>query len=117
MLALVPLHFLSLFAYTLLRFAIAYIFLKNGTRQIRLYRRSRRDYAALSIGIAATITSLLFFVGFLTQVASLLGIIVSLSLYTQAEQSAERHIAFLLGMCCLILAITGPGIFAIDLPL
>jgi putative oxidoreductase len=124
---------LQLIAPFLLRITIGLIFTNFGKTKLG---RQKKEKAAFfesiglrpgltfvwAIGLIEIITGLLFIVGFLTQIASVIAIIILLTallLKKKHPESFESSCGYLI--LCLIVAIslmfTGPGFLAFDLPL
>lgn len=129
---LIPLQFLALLAYTILRIVLALVLLSYASRQFA-DRRALTPVLALPfwpfgrfslVVLIATelLIAGLFLLGFLTQLAAILLILLLVKLrlfYGSREHPAlpsGRETALMLGIS-LSLFITGAGAFAIDLPI
>lgn len=130
MLNLFPIQFLAMLAYAVLRIFVGMTLIHLGLSHAK-HRATLRDaFATLPLGgagavmlpIAETIIGLMFFFGFLTQLAALVGIALSLKFLILYRHLAHplipsRSFYFLLLGASLSLLVTGAGAFAIDLPI
>lgn len=132
MLNLFPIQFLAPFAYLLLRVCIGLVLLRLGASHIR-NRHALKDTFSCNffpyglffvwyLGIMEIVIGGLFLAGFLTQLAALLGIVLSLKFIVMHKRFAHplippRLTYVLLFFISLSLLITGAGIFAFDLPI
>lgn len=132
MLNLFPIQFLAPFAYFLLRVCIGFILVRFGVVHIR-NRHTLKDTFSFGIfpyglfftwylGIVEIIIGTLFLVGFLTQLAAILSMVLSLKLMVMHKRFVHplipsRLTYVLLFFISLSLLITGAGIFAFDLPI
>ncbi len=132
MLNLFPIQFLAPFAYFLLRVCIGFVLIRLGVIHIG-NRHILKETFSLSLfpyglffawylGIVEIIIGGLFITGFLTQLAALLSIILSLKFIVMHKRFHHplipprlTYILFL--FISLSLFITGAGIFAFDLPI
>lgn len=92
----------------LLRIALAIIFLGSGYHKIKLSKFQTKSVGLVEIGC-----SIMLVLGFLTQLAAILIVIIT----TITTLKTNKRIAFLIIACALSLLLLGPGIFSIDLPL
>lgn len=132
MLNLFPIQFLAPFAYFLLRVCVGFILIRLGVTHIR-NRQVLKDIFSFGIfpygfffvwylGIVEIIIGTLFLVGFLTQLAALLSMVLSLKFTVMYKRFTHPLIPsrlsyVLLFFISLSLLITGAGIFAFDLPI
>ncbi len=122
----------SFFAPTLLRIAVACVFAYLAVFHFRHRREVASEVSMLSAGVAIWIiglyiaieamTALGLFLGYDTQIAALVGAILSLKLLLL--RPSLRHVAplsrltyALVGVICLSLLVLGAGAVAFDLPL
>lgn len=117
MLSLFPeLLFLSPFAAFLIRIAAAIVF---GNIAYHHVTRDERAWVKLLGGVEAVVAAM-FFVGFLTQLAALVGLVLlGTVLYLGwLSRPATRETAWwLMLVMCISLLVLGAGPFAFDLPL
>lgn len=132
MLNLFPIQFLAPFAYLLLRVCIGFILIRLGVIHIR-NRHTLKDTLSFNLfpygllfawylGIVEIIIGGLFIAGFLTQLAALLSMLLSLKFIVMYKHFAHpltpsRLTYVLFFFISLSLFITGAGIFAFDLPI
>lgn len=132
MLSIFPIHFLSLFAYFILRVIVGLILLYLGLRHAQYYQELKQvlrlswwPFGSFTAGIFALgeiILGGLILVGAWTQLATLLTAIMCLKMlimrnWFQHPTIPSRLFYFLLLGSTLSLTITGAGVFAFDLPL
>ena len=131
MLSIFPIHFLSLFAYFILRVCIGFVLLYLGIRHFQ-YRNELKNILKLSwfpYGMFSTwilILGEIAFAGFIivgayTQLAALLVAFMCIKMLIMRNWFAHHSIPsklfyFLLLGASLSLTITGAGVFAFDLP-
>ncbi|QQR64742.1 DoxX family membrane protein [Candidatus Kaiserbacteria bacterium] len=132
MLNLFPIQFLAPFAYLLLRVSVGFILIRLGIIHIR-NRHALKDtlssgifpyglFFAWYLGIVEIIIGTLFLVGFLTQLAAILSMVLSLKFIMMHKRFTHplipsRLTYVLLFFISLSLLITGAGLFAFDLPI
>ena len=119
MLTLLPIQFLALFAYFLLRVCIGVIILHFG---IKLWFSADRPPGAFVFAGVATITGMQLLLGLATQLAALTLLVLSLVILCLPNsrirsQLPDTSFWFLAGGVAISLFITGAGVFAIDLPI
>lgn len=127
MLNLVPIQFLALFGYLLLRITISIILLLLGTQLTQQAFTmstvlSSRPYLIGSLGIGCLFASGLLLLGLFTQAGALFTAALSLLQLVYPNHSVQRIIPhplfwFLLLGASIALFITGAGAFAFDLPI
>lgn len=132
MLSIFPIHFLSLFAYFILRFCVGAALIYLGFIHLQ-YRHELKDVLRLSWWPFGTVTTYTFalseiiigvfiLAGAYTQLATLLVFFMSLKMlvlrsWFNHHTIPSRLFYFLLLGASLSLTITGAGVFAFDLPL
>lgn len=132
MLSMFPIQFLAPLAFLILRVAVALCLFYLGRQHLR-YRQELQNILVLSWWPYGRTTAYLFalgeiilatciFVGASTQIAALLVVIMSgkmliLRSYFDHHTIPDRLFYFLLFAASLSLMITGPGAFAVDLPI
>lgn len=101
-----------------------FIIYKNRDKFFDYYKKHKYPFPDVTTwftGILGAITGLFFVIGFLTQIASLVAIYLTISLYLSDKEikSFEFTCSFytLMGVVSLALLFLGAGAFAIDLPL
>lgn len=130
MLNVFPIQFLAPLAYALLRITVGTIFITLGVRHIH-GRQSLRDVFTFSyfkhglffvwyMSLFEILIGTLFVLGFLTQIAAILALFLSLKMlimHTRFNHPLIPHrlVYALLFVISLSLFITGAGIFAFDL--
>lgn len=132
MLNLFPIQFLAPFAYLLLRVCIGFILIRFGVTHIRnrtvlapifsLRLFPFGNFFAWYLGIVEIVLGGMFIAGFLTQLAALLSMLLSLKFIVMHKRFAHplippRLTYVLFFFISLSLLITGAGIFAFDLPI
>jgi len=127
-----PIQFLAMVAYALLRVTIGIVLMHLGLEHIR-NRQTLKEVFSFSwfpyglffawyVGVFEIIVATMFILGFLTQIAALLTILLSLKFIIMHKRFSSPSIPgkivylLLLGIS-LSLFITGAGIFAFDLPI
>lgn len=127
-----PIQFLALLAYFILRVIVGFVFLHLAYRHFKL-RKTLQPILVLpyfSFGkittfvliITELIIGIMFLVGFYTQIAALITIIMSLKMLVLRNKFITPHLPnrltylLLFGIGCSLF-ITGAGIFAFDLPI
>ena len=133
MLSIFPIQFLAPVAYAILRLGVAFVFF----RLAQTHLRNRAAYIEMLSGIrffpfgtfllwwAITlefIAGILLTLGLFTQIGALIALIYTIDflvLYTYIKHplGPSRQLLLLLFCAALSLFITGPGIFAFDLPI
>lgn len=131
MLSVWPTHFLSLFAYFILRCFVGFILFYLGIRHLQYHQELKQimrlswwPFGAISAGLLAMteiILGSLLIVGAYTQIAALLVALLSLKLLFMRGWFPHHTIPpklfyFLLLGASLSLIITGAGALAFDLP-
>lgn len=132
MLNVFPIQFLAPLAYALVRICIGCILIHLGYTHIR-HRQSLKEIFSFKLfpyglffvwymGVFEIFIGILFTIGFLTQIASLLTIFLALKLliihkHCMHPLIPQRLFYILLLTTALSLFITGAGIFAFDLPI
>lgn len=116
MLTLIPLQFLSLFAFFVLRITLGAVCILIGRRMLR--DREAPGYLSI-LGSALVIFGIQCGIGFYTQVAVLFIGLISFFGTTGHTFRAyvPRSTLFLMGVIAFSLFITGAGAFSFDLPL
>jgi uncharacterized membrane protein YphA (DoxX/SURF4 family) len=132
MLNLVPLQFLALFGYALLRVVVGFIWLELALRHKQDAPRLESTlhlplfpWPKVGVGmiiITEFVIGGLFVIGFLTQVAALLSVLWCLKLllfrrYFTDVSFPDVRTTLLLLTIGITLCITGAGAFAFDLPI
>jgi len=132
MLTIFPIQFLAPLAYALLRICIGFIFLRLGKSHIHNREELKHIFTlpyfshglffVWYVGSMEILIGTLFILGLFTQIAALLGMVYSLKLLFFRNRFVHPlipHGAYLILILfvSLSLCITGPGIFAIDLPI
>ncbi len=132
MLNLFPIQFLAPFAYLLLRVCIGFILIRFGVIHIRnrkvlapifsLRLFPFGNFFAWYLGIVEIVLGGMFIAGFLTQLAALFTLFMSLKFLIMHKRFAHplipsRLVYVLFFFISLSLLITGAGIFAFDLPI
>ena len=132
MLSVFPIHFLSLFAYFILRIFVGGILFYLGAKHALSWRQLATNFriswwpfggfSAVLLATFELIVGSLIIVGAYTQVAALLVALMSLKLFIFSHwfplaDLPSRLFYLLLMAACLSLTITGAGVFAFDLPL
>lgn len=132
MLNIFPIQFLAPLAYTLLRLCIGLILIRLGYTHIH-HRESLKGHFSFRLfpyglffvwymGMFEIIIGTLFTLGFLTQVAALLAIFLSVKILIMYRHFVhplipQKLFYILLLAISFSLFITGAGIFAFDLPI
>ena len=132
MLNVFPIQFLAPLAYALVRICIGFILIHLGYTHIR-HRQSLKEIFSFKLfpyglffvwymGIFEIFIGILFTIGFLTQIASLLTIFLSVTILIMYKHFVhplipQRLFYILLLAISFSLFITGAGIFAFDLPI
>jgi len=106
----------SSLAPTLLRITVAFILVGIGYKTVRV------GGGSTFVGIVEILASLLILAGFLTQLGVIIALITIISIVVKNSRNYNRPeyfmgYNFLLIVILLSLLITGPGAFALDLPL
>ena len=125
MLNVFPIQFLALFAYFILRVCVGWILFWQGYRLLTKPVSptiTLPKHTLVIVGTIEIIIGLQFIVGFLTQIAALVTIVLSIYILLFASKQLRQlvpdmHFWFLLTAVSISLFITGAGIFAIDLPI
>jgi uncharacterized membrane protein YphA (DoxX/SURF4 family) len=132
MLSIFPIHFLSLVAYLLLRLAVGFVFfsLAKTHYQNRAVFAEKFTLPSLPYGrffvwhviCAELVIGTLFILGLYTQIAALLAVAYAAKFLIMHRRfghplGPSRQTLILLLFAALSLFITGPGIFAFDLPI
>jgi len=120
----------SLIAPFLLRVVVGFILFKFGWNtvtnkrpEVYNFTTSNKNTLILTkfLGLIHLILGLLFIIGLLTQVISLVVLLFSIISYTATKKKFFRYrdpvFFVLLGVICLSLVFSGAGAFALDLPL
>jgi uncharacterized membrane protein YphA (DoxX/SURF4 family) len=126
MLNLFPIQWLALVAYFILRLGIGGMFLYYAKEQYRHRQALKSQHIPaiwLYILIAGEVlTGFLFIIGFVTQAAAIVSVVISSSLLTWSRPYTHtalppRPVLVLLITISLCLFITGAGVVAVDLPI
>lgn len=132
MLNIFPIQFLAPLAYALLRLCVGWIFVHLGMNHFKnreslapnfnfsLFPFPRFIVAYMSI--IELVIGVLFIAGYLTQIAALLAIVLSLKcllMYSKITHPLipSRIVYTLILFASISLFITGAGVFALDLPI
>ncbi len=122
----------SFFAPTLLRLAVAGVFFYLAIFHLKNHKTVAREISVIDYSVALWLSGLFtlvegavavfLLVGFLTQIAALVGAIICLKIFFIKRGlrhiSPLSHLAYiLLAIICLSLLMTGAGAFAFDVPL
>ena len=132
MLSIFPIHFLSLFAFFILRVTIGFILLYLGLIHWK-NRQELRDVLKLSwwpygsfstyiFSISEVVLGVMIIIGEATQAATLVVALMSLKLIIlnknfQHKTIPNRLFYLILFSAAISITITGAGVFAFDLPL
>ena len=132
MLNVFPIQFLAPLAYSFLRVILGIVLIRLGLRHIR-HREDLKNVFTFSffpyggfmvwyLAVIELILGVLFFVGFLTQIAALLAILLSLKFIVMHKKFhhpliPERLTYVLILAISCTLFVTGAGALAIDLPI
>lgn len=127
-----PIQFLALFAYTILRICVGCTLVYLGFSHLKHRQELRENFSfrffpyglffATYLGLVELFVGALFILGFYTQIAALLSILLSLKLIILNTRIASEYIpprvfyTLLIGASFSLL-ITGAGFFAFDLPI
>lgn len=111
--------FPKLFTYQLLslftlRVIVALVLIFIGYAKVFKKTEASKPFWQKTNGVAELAAGILFLPGFLTQPAAILAILTAL---TNIVRSPEKALHLLLIAGSLVLLFSGPGIFAIDIPL
>lgn len=132
MLSIFPIHFLSLFAFFILRITVGAILIYLGVLHAWHFRSLRNvmtfrwwpfgTVSVLLLILTELIAGIFILVGAYTQLATLIVALLCfefliIKTWWQHESLPPRMVYILLGAACLSLTITGAGVFAFDLPL
>ncbi len=114
MLSLFPeLLFLAPFSALLIRVALAIVFGYAASRHVM-----ESDMSMRTLGVVEGVCSVLLFLGFYTQGAALLGLLLcGLHAYMPRFRLFPRSTEALVAILCVSLLVTGAGPLAFDLPL
>ena len=122
----------GLIAPLILRIAVGAMFLNAGVKKLRqrtwvfaLFERLNLKPAStytIAFGVLECVAGALLIVGFLTQIAALITLLISaFALYSKSKHPEQtpgsRGVFFLLLVISLSLLFSGAGFFAFDLPL
>lgn len=110
----------ALLAPFLVRVALGLMFLHLAYDGLLHYKKIPR--IALFLAVLGALGGIALLVGLFTQIASLLGVLISLAFFLFPKQTAasfaiEKRLSFLLFALSLSLLFSGAGLFAFDLPL
>ena len=127
-----PIQFLALLGYFILRVVVGISFLYLGKSHFKvrhgLYPILKLCWLpfgklfTFSLILSEYVIGTLFVLGFYTQIAALLGILMSVKMLFLRNKFVTPHLPdrltyfLIFGICCLLF-ITGAGIFAFDLPI
>ncbi len=122
-----PIQYLALFGYFILRVFLGWILFRQGYRLVfNTYtsenKKSTPRWLIWTFGTVEMVIGLQFILGFLTQIAALVTIIISIAIIITPQTQLRKHIPetsfwiLVIGVC-LCLFITGAGVFAYDLPI
>lgn len=132
MLSVFPIHFLSLFAYFILRIIVGLILVYLGIRHFSYHSELKNvlklswwpfgSFSTILFAISEIILGCFIVVGAYTQIATLVVALMSIKLiilraWFDHHTIPPRLFYLLLLASTLALTITGAGVFAVDLPL
>ena len=122
-----PIQFLALFGYFILRVVLGWLIFWQGYNLIYQARYNTQDnlpprWLLWSTGIIEIILGIQFLLGFLTQIAALVTLLLAIILLAVPRSRIRTFLPdtsfwlLVIGVC-ICLFITGAGVFAYDLPI